>query len=124
MKREKYRYRLKEHIKFVKKQRIFCYSKRFRAKNNKDCLSITIDGSDMQNYGIHYFYDITKETATGLKIPMKLYGAIVHGISTFAYLVNKNWGGDANIIIQIIHNIIYRLNPRDFKKELYLQVIL
>jgi hypothetical protein len=108
----------------VRKQRMCYYAKRYRAKNNKDCLSVIIDGSDMANYGIPYFFDITKDSSTGLKIPMKLYGAIVHGINTFAYVINKNWGGDANIIINILHNIIYSLNPRDLKKDLFLQVIL
>ena len=121
--RLRYKKQYKIHIDFVKKQRLFYYNKRNSAKNNKDCLSIIIDGSDMANYGIPYFFDITKDSSSGLKIPMKLYGAIVHGINTFAYVLNKNWGGDSNTIVNIIHHIINVLRRDELKKTLYLQVI-
>ena len=76
----------------------------------------------MKSYGLPYFYEITKESSVGFKIPYKLYGAIVHGVKNFAYLINKNWGGDSNIIINVLHNIIHVLSHRDLKKELFLQV--
>ncbi len=123
VKRMKYSMNLKDHINFIKKQRLFYYSKRYQAKVNKNCLSIIIDGSDMQNYGIPYFYDITKDSSVGYKIPYKLYGAIVHGVSTHAYLVNKHWGGDSNIVVQILHELIHQLHYKNLKKTLYLQVI-
>ena len=120
--RNYYKKKLKDHVNFIRQQRLCYYAKRYQAKTNKDCMSIIIDGSDMQNYGIPYFYDITKESSTGFKIPYKLYGAIVHGLKTYAFVINKHWGGDCNIIIQILHEIIHRTNPRDMKKTLYLQV--
>ena len=52
----------------------------FKAEKNRlQCLSITIDGSDMACFGLPYFCSKTKETDKGYKIPIKLTGVKVHG---------------------------------------------
>jgi hypothetical protein len=45
-------------------------------------MSITVDGSDNQKYGLPHFAEKGHEDSKGYKQPMKLYGAIVHGIMT------------------------------------------
>ena len=111
-----------KHKSFIKMEKYSYYTKRYMATTypNK-CVSIIIDGSDMANYGLPFFYLKTKETIKGYKMQIKLIGVIVHGVGSFAFLVHKNWPSDPNLTIEVLHRL-WKLIPDARNKRLFVQV--
>ena len=131
--RNKAKKELKEHYKFVEKERDIYYEKRLKGRigsnifNSNELISekyisIIIDGSDMASYGLPYFSRPSKETVVGYKMLMKLIGVIVHGRGAWIFVVHKNWPADPNLIIEVLHRVFCFIQPtRGYK--LFLQVI-
>jgi hypothetical protein len=72
----------------------------------KDTLSMIVDGADMARYSIPYFCVNDKQSSEGWKIPLRLYGAILHGEFAAAYLYPANLPGGTNVTVEVIHRVL------------------
>jgi hypothetical protein len=72
----------------------------------KDSLSMIVDGADMARYSIPYFCVNDKQSSEGWKIPLRLYGAILHGEFSAAYLYPANLPGGTNVTVEVIHRVL------------------
>ena len=113
-----------KHKSYIKKEKYAYYTKRYMSTTYPDkYVSLILDGSDMANYGLPFFYLKTKETTKGYKMQIKLIGVIVHGIGAYAFLVHKHWTSDPNLTIEVLHRI-WKLIPEPHNRKLFVQVYL
>ena len=77
----------------------------------------------MACYSLPFFHDITKKSQVGYKMQIKMYGVLAHGVGTFAYVLNKHWPSNANLIIEVLHRTISCVKTTNKSKILYLQVM-
>ena len=94
-------------------RKIYEKHKELSKSEKSDYISIAIDGSDMINYGLPFFSEITKDGQKGYKYPIKLVGVIVHSWGNMLYTFPPNIPKGGNSTIHVIHQTL------SFVKDLY-----
>lgn len=89
--RRKKKRKLRKHIDDVKLERAAYWGRRRRAcVNPKETMSIIIDGADVRNNGVPFFFEKTYAMQSTFKIGVHVFGVLVHGSRPFLYLVQDH----------------------------------
>lgn len=67
----------------------------------KESLSLIVDGAEMSRYSLPYSCVSDKETSEGWKIPIRLYGAILHGEFSSGFIFPAFLPGGTNVTIEV-----------------------
>jgi hypothetical protein len=67
----------------------------------KESLSLVVDGAEMSRYSLPYFCVHDKESAEGWRLPTRMYGAILHGEFSAAYVFPAFLPGGTNVVIEV-----------------------
>ena len=113
-----------DHVRVVHEERQVYYTRQKLTKAHPDeYLTLILDGADQSSFGLPHFFQRTKETS-GVKIPMKLYGAIVHHRRQFVYTVPPNAPTGPDLVIEILYRVFKFVKAKEgsLPKSLYLQL--
>lgn len=122
---EKVRKMEKDHIKFVKAERQSYYKRRRRAvEHPSQCMSIVIDGADQQAYALPYHHVQTHASQKAIRVPIHVYGVMVHGIGTWAYVYHDNVRQGNNVTVDVLYRTLAAIEAagRTLPDTLYLQL--
>ena len=122
---KKIRARERAHIKFIKAERQSYYKRRRRAIEQPDhCLSIVIDGADQQAYALPYHNVQTHASQKAIRVPIHVYGVMVHGIGTWAYIYHDNVRQGTNVTVDVLFRTLAAIEAagRTLPDTLYLQL--
>jgi hypothetical protein len=87
-------------------------------KPSNECILRWCNPSDIHwiwvcRYSIPYFAVSDKQSSEGWKIPMKLYGAIIHGEFSAAYMYPAHMPGGTNVTVEVIHRALSKFTQGD-----------
>ena len=116
---------LREHVKFVRRERMsYYYKKRLATQRPEEYISVIIDGADQSDYNIPYRWVKTKTQESAWRVPVKLMGAIVHGRGHYAFTHIKNVKAGTNVTIETLHRVLIDILDKEetLPSKLYLQL--
>jgi hypothetical protein len=122
---DKIRAREKAHIKFVKAERLSYYKRRRRGVDTPDThMSIVIDGADQQAYALPYHHVQTHSSQKAIRVPIHVYGVMVHGIGTWAYVYHDNVRQGTNVTVDVLFRTLAAIEDsgRTLPDTLYIQL--
>jgi hypothetical protein len=85
----------------VKTERAGYHYRIQRSIQFKESLSLVVDGAEMSRYSLPYFCVNDKESSEGWRIPTRMYGAILHGEFSAAYVFPAFLPGGTNVVIEV-----------------------
>jgi hypothetical protein len=113
------------HIKFVKAERQSYYKRRLRAiEDPSQYLSMVIDGADQQAYALPYHHVQTHSSQKAIRVPIHMYGVMVHGIGTWAYVYHDSVRQGNNVTCDVLFRTLEAIEAagRTLPDTLYLQL--
>ena len=109
---------LRQHLTDVKKEKMYYYSNRARARREPDSImSIIIDGADQSKFDLPHFKDRSHLLSESKLLKMHVYGALVHGAKggAYAYVIPDHEEQGHNTTINVLHHILVRQLKRHKK---------
>jgi len=100
----------KVHHQYVNEERASYYWRRLQSITQpRDYLSIIIDGADQAAFALPHFLCKDKTSASALKIPVHLMGALVHGRAAYAFTYLNNIKHGTNLVLECLNDIFMDL---------------
>ena len=99
-----------DHLKDVYLDKQAYYTHRDKARVNPErYLSIIIDGADQSKYSLPHFIERCHKSDATENIKMHLFGALVHGRGSFAYLIADHEEQGHNATINVLWKVLVAL---------------